>query len=52
MKRRLRKEVKLFLLGLALTAVLVQIGCSLDTVSLDELGHTCYGTIIKVCGGE
>ena len=49
MRIRLKKRVKLFLLGLALVVALTQIGFSLDTVSLDELGNTCYGTFIKVC---
>ena len=50
MKLRLRKSVKLFLLGLALSAVLANIGFSFKKVSHDELGNICYGGLIKVCG--
>lgn len=51
-KFKLKNWVKIVLLGVVFGLILMNIGVSLNSVSLDELGNTCYGTIIKVCGGE
>lgn len=49
-KRKLKKGVIKFLIITFMVMSFIHIWKNIDVVSKDELGNTCNGTIIKVCG--
>jgi len=51
-KRRLKRGVKKVLVIVLLGFLIINFVNSFNKTSKDEIGNTCYGSIIKVCGGE
>lgn len=51
-KRRLRRGVRKVLVIVLLGFLAINFVSNFNKTSKDEIGNTCYGSIIKVCGGE
>lgn len=51
-KRRLRRGARKVLVIVLLGFLAINFVSNFNKTSKDEIGNTCYGSIIKVCGGE
>lgn len=51
-KYRLKKGVKRFLLIVLLGLLMVNFINNFNKTTKDEIGNTCYGGIVKVCGAK